>query len=216
MQLTDIESSRLIPADPRRFLDEGFGGDQGHRKAFPQVKRPEALLWAHRRRPVLCWFDLCWFDLGPSTQTRQPQGDEGDTGAYGSLGEHAKSIGFWLHQASFRGILSERTPHDMAGTESEISVDDGTQLLDGGLRPRRALGNDGVLEAILCRPTAFLRYLRQDMQQKFFCRVRIAVQIVNDLFDCHVVVIRVPGIVIGDHGHGRIGDFGLSGAFGFG
>ena len=54
------------------------------------------------------------------------------------------------------------------------------------------------------------------MQQKFFCRVRIAVQIVNDLFDRHVVVIRVPGIVIGDHGHGRIGDFGLSSAFGFG
>ena len=38
MQLTDIESSRLIPADPRRFLDEGFGGDQGHRKAIPRSK----------------------------------------------------------------------------------------------------------------------------------------------------------------------------------
>ena len=62
----------------------------------------------------------------------------------------------------------------------------------------------------------FLEVFEARHATEVFCRFRIAVQIVNDLFDCHVVVIRVPGIVIGDHGHGRIGDFGLSGAFGFG
>ena len=67
----------------------------------------------------------------------------------------------------------------------------------------------------MCRPVSFLGDFGDDRSQEFSGGVGVAVEVFDDLFDGDVVVVFIPGVVVGDHGHGGVGDFRFPGTFGF-
>ena len=57
---------------------------------------------------------------------------------------------------------------------------------------------------------------RHDMFHQTLGLVRVLQQHLDDLLNGHVVVIRVPAVIVGDHGHGGVAQLGLARELGFG
>ena len=127
------------------------------------------------------------------------------------------SFGWWVWLGMPQGAHRDDTIY-LSSTWwgwSKVAFQDRPQFVDGFLGPDIALGDDGVFQGVVCRPVCFFGDFGDDRSEEFSGGVGVAVEVFDDLFDCDVVVVFIPGIVVGDHGHGGVGDFRFPGAFGF-
>ena len=81
--------------------------------------------------------------------------------------------------------------------------------------PQFFVGHDGVFEGVVAGPARFGRDLGDDAHDDGLGLAGVFGQVGNDHVHRDVVLIAFPAVVVGDHGHCGIGDFGFACAFGF-
>ena len=129
------------------------------------------------------------------------------------LGSHWISFGWWVWSGGHKGRIA--TIRSTLWGWSKVAFQDRPQFVDGVLGPDVALGDDGVFQSVVCGPVCFLGDFGNDGGEEFSGGAGVAVEVFDDLFDSDVVVIFIPGVVVGDHGHGGVGDFRFAGTFCF-
>jgi hypothetical protein len=92
--------------------------------------------------------------------------------------------------------------------------EEGREFFFGGGRPEVGGGHNGILQGAMTFALGLWNSY-DDIRNDAFGHFRVFVKVLDDHFDGDVFFVGFPAVVIGDHGHGGVGDLGFAGAFGF-